>query len=169
MVRKAVIVPTGDEISDGVVKDTDSPEILSLLVERYPRCCVTRVAPLPDREDAVVRELAAWAGQSADLIVLIGGSGGGGRYSDNLADDRTHYALERFLEVKFSREIYGPNGHMWCKLVCGKKNGTMVINVPGPFVEAREAFKAFLRVSPRDDLQTINKAMIDAVLAQYPV
>jgi molybdopterin biosynthesis enzyme len=167
--REVVLIPTGDEIRSGIVKDTDSPEILSRLVARYPCCRVTRAAPVADVEDAVLLALAAWTGQGVDLIVLIGGSGGGSRYSGNLAADRTHSALEKFLQTRVSKEIYGPNGHMWCKLVCGKKNGTLIINVPGPIVEARAAFEAFLRVYPSEDLQAMNGAMIDAVLAQYPV
>jgi molybdopterin biosynthesis enzyme len=169
MIREAVVIPTGDEVRSGIVKDTDSPEILSRLVARYPCCRVTRVAPVADSEDAILREIAGWVRQGVELVVLVGGSGGGSRYSSNLADDRTHCALERISETRVFREIYGKNGHMWCKLVCGKKNGTLLINVPGPFVEARAAFEAFLRVYPTDDLQAVNKAMIDAVLAQYPV
>ncbi|MDR1124510.1 MAG: molybdopterin-binding protein, partial [Deltaproteobacteria bacterium] len=102
-------------------------------------------------------------------VVVIGGSGGGSRYSANLADDCTHTALERFLEIKAAKEIYGKNGHLWCKLVCGKTGGTMVINVPGPLVEARAAFEAFLRLYPTENLRAVNEAMIAAVLAQYPL
>jgi molybdopterin biosynthesis enzyme MoaB len=169
MLREAIIIPTGDELRSGIVKDTDSPEIMSRLTARYPCCRVTRTAPVADIEDSIMQEIGNWVQQGAGLIVLIGGSGGGGRYSGNLADDRTHGALERFLESKASTEIYGQNGHMWCKLVCGKKSATLVLNVPGPFVEARAAFEAFLRLYPTDDLRAINKAMIEAVLAQYPL
>jgi molybdopterin biosynthesis enzyme len=169
MVREAVIIPTGDEVRDGIVRDTDSPEIISGLIARHPCCRVTRTAPLADSEEALLREVAAWVERGVELVVVIGGSGGGGRYSADLADDCTHAALERFLEIKVAKEIYGKNGHMWCKLVCGRAGGALVLNVPGPLVEARAAFEAFLRLYPTEDLRAINDAMIDAVLAQYPL
>ncbi|MDR1125214.1 MAG: molybdopterin-binding protein, partial [Deltaproteobacteria bacterium] len=80
MVREAVIIPTGDEVRDGIVRDTDSPAIIAGLIARHPRCRVTRAAPLADSEEALLRELAVWVERGVELVVVIGGSGGGSRY-----------------------------------------------------------------------------------------
>ena len=58
-----------------------------------------------------------------------------------MGKDFTHSALERYLDEKSSREIYGKNGHLWCKLICGKKGDTLIVNVPGPYQEAKRPQK----------------------------
>ena len=66
-------------------------------------------------------------------------------------------------------EIYGKNGHMWTKLLCGKKENTIIINVPGPFVEAKAAFNAYLNALKQGaTLDDVAYAMAQAVLEQYP-
>ncbi len=169
MIHSAVILPTGDEIRNGTVLDTDSPEIMRLLLKSFPECEVTRLQPAADEEQGILEKITRLAGQY-DLIVLIGGSGGGHRFSASLGKDFTHTAMEELLEEKESSEIIGYNGHLWSKLICGVCRGSLLINVPGPFAEASAAAAAFCRVfSARGrDLKAINEAMTQAVIAQYP-
>ncbi|MEA4892333.1 MAG: hypothetical protein VB085_07195 [Peptococcaceae bacterium] len=167
--KTAYLLPTGNEIQNGIVLDLDTPELMIQLIRRFPQVQVTRLCPLLDDEEIILRQLEKLTPMQPDLIVLIGGSGGGHRFSKTLSRDFTHSALERFLDEHASREIYGKNGHLWCKLLCGKKGVTLVINVPGPFVEAKAAFSAFLESwSKGDSLEMINSAMAQAVFAQYP-
>ncbi len=175
MFTSATVLPTGDEIKSGIVLDTDSPEVVRLLVAKYPEICVTRRAPVRDEQNTIEEEIRRAAG-SSDLIVLIGGSGGGHRFSATLGKDFTHSALEEILDDAVSHALYGKNGHMWCKLVCGHMGSALVINLPGPFVEAQAAMKAFCDVADAalpeggvPDLARINTAMTEAVRAQYPV
>lgn len=169
MIHRAVIIPTGDEILSGTVLDTDSPEILACLTAAFPACSVCRTAPVADREDAIVHSLLCHAEQGADLIVLIGGSGGGHRHDASMTRDYTHTALDRVLEGRVCRELYGKNGHLWSRLLCGRCGKSLVINVPGPFAEARAAIRAFCAVYPgaQDNPAVINEAMAAAVLEQY--
>ena len=163
------IVPTGDEIKNGVVKDLDSPEIMGLALAAFPRAQVVRVPPVVDVEEEILDVIGRMQRGGADLIVLIGGSGGGHRFSASLGKDYTHSALGRFLDDYASHEIYGKNGHMWSKLMAGKKGGAVLINVPGPYVEAKAAFEAFLRgFRSGSGFREISRAMAEAVLAQYP-
>ncbi|MEA4893040.1 MAG: molybdopterin-binding protein [Peptococcaceae bacterium] len=168
MIEKAVILPTGQEICDGVVIDTDSPEVMQQLLRLNPMCQVERRAPVPDAENLIAEAIDQ--ASEADLVILIGGSGGGRRYSSTLCKDYTHSAMELMLEDFSSREIYGKNGHLWCKLVCGRRKGALVINLPGPYDEAKAAMRAFLRSCEKGkpDLQAINQAMAEAVMEQYP-
>ena len=143
---KIYILPTGDEIKNGVVLDLDAPEMI--------------------RQAVAASETAD---KKPDLIALIGGSGGGHRFSPTLGKDFTHSALQKYLDEYSSHEIYGKNGHMWTKLFCGKKGGTYVINVPGPFVEAKAAFAAFLKAyAENKDLDGISRDMAEAELALFP-
>lgn len=168
--KSAYILPTGDEIRSGIVLDLDAPEIIRQIVRAFPQAEVTRLCPLLDVEDAIFQKISEVVEKHPDLVVLIGGSGGGHRFSKSLGKDFTHSALERFLDEYASHEIYGKNGHMWSKLVCGKKGVTTVINVPGPFDEAKAACEAYLKaVAEGKSLDDVSLDMANAVLAQYPV
>ncbi len=168
--RTVYILPTGDEIKNGTVLDLDAPEIIGQIVKAYPEAEVTRLCPLVDVEDTIFNKITEVAEKQPDLIILIGGSGGGHRFSKTLGKDFTHSALERYLDECASHEIYGKNGHMWSKLICGKKGSTTIINVPGPFVEAQAACEAFIKAY-KDNLSVddISLNMANAVLKQYPV
>ena len=169
-VNEAVIIPTGGEIRDGTVLDTNSPAVIYSLLSVAPLCTVHRIPPLEDDQELIFRTVDSWIAKLVDIVILIGGSGGGHRHSSTLSEDYTHSALEGLLEEKSCREIWGKNGHLWCKLVCGRKNGTLVINLPGPQLEAKAAIEAFCSVYLKapDDLAEINEAMMRAVIAQYP-
>lgn len=167
--KTAYIVPTGDEIRDGIVLDLDSVELMNQLLRYDPQLEVTRISPLLDVEEEILKKVKCLAEKEPWLIVLIGGSGGGHRYSSTLGKDFTHSALERYMNVCAKHEIYGKNGHMWTKLLCGKKGGTTIINVPGPFVEAKAAFSAYLEAEQRGaSLDETAYAMAQAVYEQYP-
>lgn len=169
MFKKATIIPTGDELNDGIVLDTDSPMLMQVLLSINGGAEITRLAPVVDKETLIIDTIKNIAGSGSDLIVMIGGSGGGHRYSQSLGKDYTHSSLEQILENKFSQEMYGKNGHMWCKLVIGEVGETLVINVPGPFDEAKAAIDAFKIAYTKNqrDLKEINKAMMEAVKAKY--
>lgn len=169
MIKKAIIIPTGDEIQAEIVLDTDSPMIMQTLLSLNGMCSVLRHSPVADIESNIIDTIKESVDEGYDFIVLIGGSGGGHRYSNTLGKDYTHSSLEQLLEKKYSSEIYGKNGHMWSKLMCGTIKDTLVINVPGPFKEAEAAIKAFKTAYLEDcnDLEKINKDMTNAVKAQY--
>ena len=165
----AIVVPTGDEIKNGLVLDTDTPEIIRQLIRRFPNIQTLRMPPIADDEADIETELHNMLKLSPDLVVFVGGSGGGHRYSPSLGRDFTQSALEKQLEFKAVREIYGKNGHLWCKLLCGQKGGAVIINVPGPYTEAKAAMEAFIcSYTPEADLNRINQTMAQALLAQYP-
>lgn len=169
MLNKVVIIPTGDEIKEEIVLDTDSPMIMQELIKLNGNCSIFRSNPICDKEDKIIQSIRNFVSEEYDLIIIIGGSGGGHRYSTTLGKDYTHSSLEQILEEKYSSEIYGKNGHMWSKLLCGRIATTMVINVPGPYVEAQAAIKSFCSSykSNKNDLKEININMMKAVREQY--
>lgn len=167
--RTLCIIPTGDEIRDGIVQDLDSPEIMRQMLRYNPSAQVTRIAPVRDEEDRIFDTIRTVVGYRPDLVVLIGGSGGGHRHSSTLGKDYTHTAIANYLDTYSEHCIYGKNGHMWTRLLCGKKNGTVIINVPGPYEEAKAAFQAFLSSIEEDaDLERASRRMAQAVFEKYP-
>lgn len=167
--KSVFILPTGNEIKNGTVVDLDSPEIMKQVVCAYPCAQVTRLCPIVDKEEAILNKIDEIVSSCPDLIILIGGSGEGHRYSNILGKDFTHSALEKYLEEHASYKIYGKNGHMWSKLICGKKDQTMIINVPGPFVEAQAACEAFLKaVQENKTIDSICFEVARAVYTKYP-
>lgn len=170
LINRAVIIPTGDEILNGIVTDTNSPAIMELILEAFPQCEVTRVKPVNDMEEKITNKLIECIDRGNELIFLIGGSGGGHRYIPTLGKDYTHSALVKFLPDAHSREIYGANGHLWSKLIAAKKSGSIIITVPGPYVEAIAAARAAIDLlkSGEERIDIIISKIAEAVLGKYP-
>ncbi|WP_343207949.1 molybdopterin-binding protein [Anaerolentibacter hominis] len=168
MIGSAVIIPTGNEIKEGIVLDTDSPGIMARLLALNPCMDIRRIPPVLDSEDRIWEAIDSWVKKEVHLIVLIGGSGGGHRFSDTLGKDFTHTVMADLLEDKYCREIYGKNGHLWSKLIIGTTRHSLLINVPGPYEEAMAAIGAFCHSYEEGcPLSEINLAMADAVIALY--
>lgn len=169
MIRHAVIIPTGDEVRDGIIVDTDSPMIREALLRLNAECAVEITTAIADETRLIRETILSAADHAVDLIVVIGGSGGGHRHSASLSQDFTHSTLDELLPDAPSGSLYGKNGHLWCRLVCGQIGRTMILNVPGPFVEARAAIDAFINSykNAPDDLETHNQQMLKAVSRQY--
>ncbi|AEE90350.1 Molybdopterin binding domain protein [Tepidanaerobacter acetatoxydans Re1] len=170
MTSKAIIIPTGDEILNGTVVDTNSPAIMALILERFPGCEVTRITPSVDNETTIITKLKRAIEEKADLIFIIGGSGGGHRFIPNAARDFTHTAILKMFPNSCFKEIYGKNGHLWSKLIAAKESNSLLVNVPGPYVEAVAAAEAALDsiLKGETDPQIIVERTSEAVSRQYP-
>lgn len=170
LLNKVSILPTGNEIRSGIVIDTDSAAIMQIVLDSFPNCCVVRLEPVADNENKILESLEDRIAGKDDLVILIGGSGGGHRFVSTLGEDYTHSALTGYLNEYSWREIYGKNGHLWSKLVAGKKGETIIVNVPGPHVEAVAAAHAAIKCIKNQclDLETIAVEVAKAVLSKYP-
>lgn len=172
--NKIVLIPTGDEVMNGTVRDTDSPMMKDMWLKWFPSDTVHICDAVEDSVEAITCRIAE-SMQETDIIVLIGGSGGGHRHDSDLGKDFTHTAMDDFLDPMVGKSIYGSNGHMWCRLIAGFSGNTFVINVPGPFEEAKAAFTAFCAAfeesgMPAADskaLVKINDRMTEAVIGTY--
>lgn len=166
--KKAVIIPTGDEVRAGLVLDTNSPAIMGIILEKYPLMTVLRAEPAADEMGEIRKAILSH--RDSDLIIVIGGSGGGKKYDASLARDVTHTVLENILADHQIKEIYGYNGHLWSRLIIGRLGNAIVANVPGPLVEAVAAAKAIVQgLSAGNDLCTISDQAAQAVMEQYPM
>lgn len=170
MFKNVCIIPTGDELAEQIVIDTDSPLIMGKLLQLNGNARVIRLAPVRDQETALLDTLqeccTTW---QADLILFIGGSGGGHRYSSTLGKDFTQSALEKNLADMQQTALYGKNGHLWSKLVIGHYGKALVLNLPGPFSEVQVTIEAFIQTygDNGEDLTKINAAMAAALKGKY--
>lgn len=164
---KALIQPTGDEILSGIVEDTDSPMIQAVLEGIGISASIA--VPVVDREDCIENAVRRAVMEGYSLLVLIGGSGGGHRYDPTLTQDFTHTAMDQLLTGAYSTALYGKNGHLWSRLVCGWLDETLVVNVPGPYREAEAAIKALSECyqGRKTDLRDLNSHMAQVVCATY--
>lgn len=167
MTADALIQPTGEEIRCGIVADTDSPMIRAQLERLGFRVTVAPV--VDDVEDAIACTIRRAGLAGYGLMVLIGGSGGGHRHDPSLTHDLTHTAMDRLLSDGHATALYGKNGHLWSRLVCGRLGEMLVVNVPGPFQEAQAAIRAFslLYLGEHTELKALNAAMAAAVCETY--
>ena len=172
MLDTILLLPTGNEIRDGVVLDTDCPMLMQELIT-YNSCCqVKRLSPVNDTKEELEQAFVQYVDPKVDLVIFIGGSGEGHKYSPVLGRDCTHLVIEELLHHTVSTALYGKNGHMWSKLVCGYYGPSLVVNVPGPYKEAQAAVRALLHVFELQQdpaVQDINQAMAEAVRKQYMV
>lgn len=170
MFNKVCIIPTGDELADQIVIDTDSPFVMEKLLQLNGRAIVMRLAPVRDQEAAVLDTLRYCSEEfHADLIIFIGGSGGGHRFSRTLGKDFTQSALEKNLADMHSSALYGKNGHLWSKLVIGHYGLALVLNLPGPYAEVQVTMDAFIGTyrTQCEELECINAAMAAALKEKY--
>lgn len=169
--NRAVLIPTGDEILDGTVRDANSPAIERALRAAYPGCHVVRMRPCRDRRDDIRSALDRALADSPDLVVLIGGTGGGGTCAPALARDLTSQTVAERLSEAESTELRAANAHLLSKIVVGSEGRTKVLTVPGPHVEAVAAVDAAIGALLTGDATSreICRRIAQAVLEQYPV
>lgn len=169
MIKSVTIIPTGDEIASGTVLDTNSPCLLEMILREFPQCRIIRTAPVKDVERDIACELEKYISK-VDVIFLLGGTGGGHRFDESLAFDYSHSALLNLIPEASYRELYGSNGHLWSKLIAARKNGTLIITLPGPYVEAKAAARVVIEdIRAGIDLpETLVDHVAQAVLSQYP-
>jgi hypothetical protein len=166
--NKVVIIPTGDEVASGIIFDSNSLMLTEKIVKKFPPCEIYRLSPAKDRKKEIIEALNRAVGFNPDLIILTGGTGGGRKFSLNLAPDLTHVVLSKLLSPKAEREIYGGNGHLWCKIVCGYYNSILVVSLPGPETEACRTFEIALNgIIQRSPLDKIVNSMADGLSQLY--
>jgi molybdopterin biosynthesis enzyme len=164
---RVVLLPTGDEVVDGIIIDTNTPALAALVQARWPTAAIVAHQPVRDRQADLRDAIQAC---DADLLIASGGSGGGKAFVPELAEDCTHRALLAALRDTATRQIWGQNGHLWSQLVAGRLGRLHAFNVPGPQVEAVAAATAALDLladAPWNAAAVVT-ATATAVLACYP-
>jgi len=163
------LIPTGDEVASGVIVDTDSPAIMQLALERWSGCMVKRLPPQKDDEGEIASSIRSEVCLGSELVIVIGGSGGGRAFASTLAPDRSHSGIKQVFPQASASEIWGSNGHLFCEMLVARHDAGWVINVPGPLPEAVAASRAAMdAIGDGLEPDHIVRRMADAVVAQYP-
>ncbi|MFZ1014278.1 MAG: MogA/MoaB family molybdenum cofactor biosynthesis protein [Terracidiphilus sp.] len=138
------VLTVSDRCSKGLATDTAGPAIVACLRRQWPEAEVES-ALVPDETDQIGASLRRWIGQSAALILTVGGTGFGPR-------DRTPEATRAVLE----REAPGlaeamrargaaQNPMAWLsRAVAGLSGNTLIVNLPGSCRGAEESLIAIL-------------------------
>ena len=163
------LIPTGDEVVSGLIIDTDSPALMGEALRRWPGSSILRHPPVKDSEDGITGAVKEQVEAGAWLVVIIGGSGGGHRFTDTLAPDYSCGALRALFPEAATGEVWGSNGHLFSAMSVARHDGGWAINVPGPQAEAVAAFRAAVDgIESGREPDRIAEEMAKAVARQYP-
>jgi molybdopterin adenylyltransferase len=138
------VVTISDRCSLGQMTDTAGPAVVEFLRAQWPDAEI-ETALLPDEEDAIVAILEQFASDHAALVVTVGGTGFGPR-------DRTPEATRRVIDrdapglAELMRsQGAAQNKFAWLsRAVCGLKDATLIVNLPGSHRGARESLTTIL-------------------------
>lgn len=155
--KKFIILPTGDEILEGVVEDQNSPIIAGMIIRKLPGSSIIRSKPSPDNKEGFLEILNQNLNKNPDYIIITGGTGGGKNFSESLSKDIVHDVLKNNFENMLSRNIYGRNGHLFSTLTIVLENNTTILSLPGPKDECTALFEVFLENINEDEEVIIDK------------
>ncbi len=169
------LIPTGEEILSGMVTDTNSPEIMKKILERHPDHKVCRAFPCPDDKEKILSAINEGFSNNYDLIVVMGGSGGGKKYNESYNPDKSHSAIIDYTSENSGAyhfiEIYGSNNHLFAKIVFSNLSEGKIINIPGPYQEAMAAIDVIInrleQIISYDYSFILNK-LAESILKTYP-
>lgn len=113
MFKKAVIIPTGDELASGIVLDTDSPAIMGQLLAINGNAFVARCAPVVDKEASITETVRDFSHRDSTLLCLLGAAAADIRYSSTLGKVSRTRPLTVFLQTSMSASCTAKTG------ICG--------------------------------------------------
>jgi molybdenum cofactor synthesis domain-containing protein len=143
---QVAVVTVSDSAAEGRARDTAGPAVAELLQSEV-EANVAWAGVVPDEEEAIAERLVDLADRGLDLVVTAGGTGCAAR-------DRTPEATRSVIE----REVPGlaeamraasavVTQHAWLQRgVCGIRESTLIVNLPGSRKAATENLQAILPV-----------------------
>jgi molybdopterin adenylyltransferase len=147
MKYKAIVITVSDKGSRGERVDTSGPALAAILREGYD---VDDIVMVPDEAEliaaAIKREID---NNNVDLVVTTGGTGVSKR---DVTPEATHMVIHRdlpgFAEIMRS-ESYKITPHgIISRGICGIRNESIIINLPGSEKAATENLGFVLRAIP---------------------
>lgn len=147
MKYKAAVITISDKGSRGERIDTSGPALFRMLQESYD---VEDVIIVPDEKDIIADTLKLAIDENGvDLVVTTGGTGVSKR---DVTPDATAMVIDRelpgFAEVMRS-ESYKITFHsIISRAICGIRNESIIINLPGSEKAATECLSFVLKAIP---------------------
>ncbi len=131
MTIRAAILTVSDKGSRGERNDQSGPALAHWLAERSVEVAAT--ALVADEQPLIASALRNWSGSAAvDLILTTGGTGLSPR---DVTPEATMQVLDRvvpgFSEAMRSSSLAKTPYAMLSRAVCGIRNRTLIVNLPG--------------------------------------
>lgn len=145
---RAVVLTISDSGARGEREDLSGPAVVSELQSLKAEIVAKEI--LPDERDLIAARLRHYADAGeANLIVTTGGTGLALR---DVTPEATKDVIEReapgLAELMRSESLKITPLAMLSRAVCGTRNRTLIINLPGSVRGARENFAAIARLLP---------------------
>jgi molybdenum cofactor synthesis domain-containing protein len=144
---KAAVVTVSDKSAAGEREDGSGPAVLEVLEGAGIE--VVRRELVPDDRAMLESLLGELCGMGLDLVVTTGGTGLSPR---DVTPEATLAVIDRevpgMAEAMRARSLKVTPHAMISRAVCGLKDGTLVINLPGSPGGARECLEAVMPALP---------------------
>ena len=140
------VVTISDRCSQGLLTDTAGPAVVDILRDSWPEAEVW-TGLLADDEGAITATLEKLSGDSAALVLTVGGTGMG-------PSDRTPEATRRVIDreapglAEAMRSLGAQrNPYAWLSRgVAGLRANTLIVNLPGSRRGAEESLASILNL-----------------------
>ncbi|SIS94323.1 molybdopterin-binding protein [Alicyclobacillus vulcanalis] len=161
--RRALVFPTGYEVRQGLIEDTNTPYLMRELEQMGYR--VSQGEVLPDDLDAVIGAFYRAIEDGYGLVITTGGVGAE-------AKDVNVEAMEAVCEEVFApyivrfTQVHHRHQKPGIRVGVGQSGVTKVINLPGPHDEVVLCFQA-IRPLLDEGPDVIARAMADAMKQRW--
>ncbi|CAH0556427.1 unnamed protein product [Brassicogethes aeneus] len=135
------ILTVSDRCFKGESKDTSGPRLEQEILNKFPMAKIAEKHIVPDEVEEIKECLKRFVFQSYNVILTTGGTGFSQR---DVTPEATKQIIEReangLSHVMTSKSLEKTQYAMLSRAVCGIKNTTIIINLPGSEKAAAECF-----------------------------
>ncbi len=147
-VPQAAVLTVSDRCAEGRMRDTSGPAVAAELT-RALGARIAATAVVPDEESRIIEALRDFVTRGIDLLVTIGGTGCGAR---DVTPEATRSVIARevpgLAEAMRAASMKSTRHALLQRGVCGIRNTTLIVNLPGSRKAALENLTAILDVLP---------------------
>lgn len=143
---QAVVLTISDRCSRGETEDTAGPAVAGLLKGEGLRAHVYATAMIPDEKNLIIERLSHYCdGHSIDLVVTVGGTGFSPRdITPEAVAEVVHRQVPGLGEAMRAASMLKTPRAMLSRSVCGIRNSTLIISLPGSLRSATENLQVVL-------------------------
>jgi len=145
--KRVKVFPTGSEVIEGIIKDTNSPLIKQAFEKRGYKVSIGE--PLPDDEIAITNSIENDIYEGYGIIITTGGVGAEEKDKTIEATTRLDPTAAVPWIVKFEKK--GRHIKEGVRIGVGKVGKALIINLPGPTDEVKECLEVILNEMEKGD------------------
>ena len=145
---RAAVLTVSDRCAAGRTTDTAGPAVVQMLQHQL-RAQVVWTGLAPDEQETITETIRAISGRNLDLLVTVGGTGCGPR---DVTPEATRAAITREVPglaqaMRAASARITPHALLQRGL-CGIRNSTLIVNLPGSEKAATENLTVILPALP---------------------